>query len=547
MTSTYRFAEPPPFPHQMRVLQRIIETKGVCALLCDPGTGKTRSVLDYAAMLATKTDAEVRVLIIPPLAAIDGWVEQAMQYIPTNVSVWAEAVGGSIVKRSEALASRGPSTDARNQGFRRSQVLAIRRSDGTPGDPLSGPEGMGGGASVVLLSTNLDGFASRAKATKGGTVTVADRMVAAVAKFKPDLLVIDESHRIKGSTSNTSKTIARLRQHAPRRLILTGTVMPHSPLDAFGQWRFLDPSAFGTMQADGTVKPWSFSRFRDRYARMGGYMGRQVMGFQNLDELEQRMARNSVVVKKVDALDLPPWQDARLLVRLSTKERKAYDSMRDTLVAKMEDGRLSSAPNKLAQMMRLRQLTSGILATEDGHQIIGDAKARTIVDHVTTTLAGERRVIVFAHFVKEVEQLAERLAEAEPDTLVEVITGGIEAVERTAIRKRFGGTAPGQQHEGRMVIVAQMRTLSLAVNELVTASHAVFGSLSERRDDYVQARDRLDRIGQTLPVTFWHALVPGTVDEVMLQSHRDGTSLEDALLRHLTGEGVQQAAPGVAA
>ena len=533
--ATYKFADPPPYPHQVRVLKRIIETKGVTALLCDPGTGKTRCVLDYAAMLATKSGGEVRVLVIPPLAAIDGWVEQALQYTPEGVGVWAEAVGGSIVKRAAAIGARGPSSDARNHGFRRSQVLAIRRVDGSPGDPRHGPEGVGDGPRVVLLSTNLDGFASRAAATKGGSVTVADRMVDGVKAFQPDIIVVDESHRIKGATSNTSRTIARLRDLAPRRLILTGTVMPHSPLDVYGQWRFLDPTVFGTRLADGSVKPWSFGRFRDRVARMGGYLGKQVLGFQRLDELEALMARNSVVVKKSDALDLPPWQDARLPVHLTPKEAKAYARMRDELVAQMEDGTLQAAPNRLAQMMRLRQLTSGILATEDGHSIIGQSKVRTIVDHVTGSLAGERRIVVFCHFVKEVEALHEAIAKAEPSTLVETIVGDTPARERTAIRKRFGGSAE-QQHDGRMVIVAQMRTLSLAVNELVTASHAVFGSLSERRDDYVQARDRLDRIGQTLPVTFWHAVVPGTVDDVMLTSHRDRTNLEDAMLRHLQAE-----------
>lgn len=79
-------------------------------------------------------------------------------------------------------------------------------------------------------------------------------------------------------------------------------------------------------------------------------------------------------------------------------------------------------------------------------------------------------------------------------------------------------------------MIAQVGTMSLAVNELVTANHAVFTSLSQKRDEYIQARDRLDRLGQTRPVTFWNVVVPGTVDEVILQSHRDRTDLEQAIL-----------------
>ena len=46
---------------------------------------------------------------------------------------------------------------------------------------------------------------------------------------------------------------------------------------------------------------------------------------------------------------------------------------------------------------------------------------------------------------------------------------------------------------------------------------------------------RLDRIGQTRNVTFWYALAPGTVDEVIMKAHRDRTDLEDAMLQHIRG------------
>src|SRR3546814_3678578 len=59
------------YDHQKRVLRRIIETRGVCALLCDPGTGKTACVVDYASALALKTERPIRVLVLAPLVALD--------------------------------------------------------------------------------------------------------------------------------------------------------------------------------------------------------------------------------------------------------------------------------------------------------------------------------------------------------------------------------------------------------------------------------------------------------------------------------------------
>jgi hypothetical protein len=128
---------------------------------------------------------------------------------------------------------------------------------------------------------------------------------------------------------------------------------------------------------------------------------------------------------------------------------------------------------------------------------------------------------------------------ARPGTVVEVIHGETPSDERLRIRQRFGSDDPQ-----RIVLVAQVRTMSLAVNELVTASHAVYGSLSQLRDDFIQSRDRLNRTGQVRPVTFWYALAgkPGRdpmngagklVDGVILTSHFARSKLEADMLDYV--------------
>jgi hypothetical protein len=89
----------------------------------------------------------------------------------------------------------------------------------------------------------------------------------------------------------------------------------------------------------------------------------------------------------------------------------------------------------------------------------------------------------------------------------------------------------------RIVLVAQIKTMSIAVNELVTASNVIFGSLSQQRDDLIQGIDRLNRIGQTGgQVNVWFAEAPGTIDTVIHASHNDRTSLENAVLEHILGD-----------
>lgn len=507
MTAAFRPCGPPRFDHQKRGLRAIIESRGVHALLYDPGTGKTATTLDYCSLLALKSPTgEARVLVIAPLAAVDTWIEQAEVYVADGVRVHAEAVGGSIRQRAEVLVARGHG-DYRT-GLRRSVAHVERPAEGAP--------------LLTLLALNLDTFASRASATRGGSRTMADVMVDAVKRYAPDLIVVDESHRIKSATSNTSRAIARLTPLCRRRMILTGTVMPHSPLDVFGQWRFLDPLAFGR-----NGRPATFGQFRGEYAVMGGWMGKEVKGFVNLDRMQAVMARNSTVVRKADALDLPPVTDTVVRVDLNPAETRAYRDMKKSLAVLLSSGALATVPNRLAQMMRLRQITSGYLPDDNGVlNVIGDSKARVVRSIVHDTLAGESRVVVFAHFRHEIDLLARTLAER--GTEVVTITGDTDARERAVIRHRFGSDDPA-----RIVLVAQTKTMSLAVNELVTASHAVFASLPNQRDDIEQARARLDRHGQTKPVTIWTAAAPGTVDDVILQSYHDRTDLEAAMLRHI--------------
>lgn len=538
---------PARFQHQRQGLRKMIATGGVTALLFDPGLGKTAVVLDYASLLALKSPTgEARVLVVAPLAAIDTWVMQAEIFVTDQVSLWAEALGGTVIQRAQALAARGghplrkskhlPETPTRGpwnrpQGPRAawwnlSYATAIR---GTDSVASAGPDALGTARPRLVIEViNIDTMASRAQV---GSQTMADVLLAAIRRYSPDLVVCDESHRIKGVSAHASMLMARVAKQVRRRVILTGTVMPHSPLDVFAQWRFLAPYAFGDRRANGSVAEATFGGFKERYATVGGWMGREVIGFKNLDHMQEVMALNAVVARKEDALpDLPRTTTVEVPVNLSPAEKQAYQQMADSLAISMPTVSVV-AKNFLAQMLRLRQITSGHVPDRMGAmRRVGSSKVDTIRSLAYDNLVGEKRIVVFCFFTEEIEMLRDALQprRGEPDTEIMVITGETSVEDRTVMRKRFGS-----DEKTRMILVAQIKTMSLAINELVTASHAIFGSMSQQRDDHVQAQDRLDRIGQTRPVTFWYVMAPGTVDAVIYKSHQQRTNLENALLEHV--------------
>jgi SNF2 family DNA or RNA helicase len=359
-------------------------------------------------------------------------------------------------------------------------------------------------------------------------------------------VVVDESHIIKADGSNISKAMYQIGQLAPHRIILTGTVEPNGPLDVYGQWRFLAPWTFSdsygedftkeplkmTVTQQKAIRPWPFStRFEKRYSIPGGYKGKGVGDYHNLDELHDRVAERSMVVKKEDALDLPPVTDMDIHISLNPREAKAYREMAEDLAAELEDGSLLEVPNVLAKLMKLRQIHAGFLKdTETGEvHIIGDTLRKAVKEIVDVQLAGEDRLVVFAYFRSECDMLAKSLAKK--GQTVELITGATKAADRLAIRRRFLDVSGNPE---RTILVAQQRTMSVSVNELVTAQNAVFASMSERRNDWVQARGRLDRNGQVgQHVTFWNVFAPGLIGNIMLDRHKDKGDLEAALLNHI--------------
>lgn len=551
----FEFGGPPRFAHQKRGLKKLIDCKGVGALLMEPGTGKTAVTLDYCSLLALASPRrEARVLVTGPLAAVDQWALQAPKWVSPQVNVWAEALGGSGIQRVEALRSRGGKRPAKltNEGrspkatraahSNRSWAIAARR-DGVelPREEAQqlGPDVLGDSKPrLVIEAVNLDLLSQRRQV---GSRTMADVLLAAVTDFDPDLVVIDEMHKIKSVSSNSSRLAARIGNRVPRRIGLTGTVIPHSPLDVYAQWRFIDPKAFGRVQPGGTRRTATFAHFKEDYAQMGGYAGREVVGFKNLDRLEEIMAERSAVAIKAECLDLPETSDVIVPVNLSPKELKAYEDMRTRLQVEFReeddskaDGAKSdgsaTAMSRLTRAIRLRQITAGHIPDDEGQlREVGRSKAKTIASIVHDTLADETRIVIFGAFRAELKAIAEEVER--PGTTVLTITGDTPPEARLAMRQRFGADS-----EERLVIVAQIRTLSVAVNELVTAQNAIFASLPWQRDDIVQARDRLNRLGQKGSTTFWYALAPNTIDEVVYQAYQDRTDLEKALMNHIYNE-----------
>ena len=121
------------------------------------------------------------------------------------------------------------------------------------------------------------------------------RLEDELSKFAPDMIICDESQRIKSHTAAQSKAMHRLGDAARYKLTLTGTPMQQDVRDIWSQYRFLAPDIFGR----------NFYTFQNRYCVFGGYGNHQYFGPRHLDELTGKMHSVALRIRKEDCLDLP--------------------------------------------------------------------------------------------------------------------------------------------------------------------------------------------------------------------------------------------------
>jgi SNF2 family DNA or RNA helicase len=474
--------------HQVAGVERIHRDGGVHALLWQPGAGKSATVVRYLEELTSELGRPIRVLIVCPKSVLGVWPQEFEKHARMPFEVLT--LGGPITERLEILSRSGPPGGICEE------------------TPLA----------VCLLAYST--FSAKPHATAA---------VKAVRDYAPDVIVLDEAHAIKGAQSNTSKLLGKIGQLCPRRLILTGTPTPHSPGDVFAQWRFLDPSAFAG--PDGKMVSWS--RWLQGYAIMGGFQGRQIVGWRDIEDMEERMARKSSVVYTRDCHDLPELRVQKHVFELSPAERRAYDEMRRDLLTVVEDDTIT-ATNKLVSVLRLRQVTSGFLPNEDGvERQVGTTRQELALGLIENLLASEKRIVVFAWSKHEVDSVYVALATARPwDTAVYRIAGDVSSAAREAALKCFADPT----FNDRAVMVAQCDSLNSGTNALVGASHVLYLSLTNNAGVWQQSLARLHRPGQTADKVVAHVLqAANSIDQHMLDSLEGRVDMQQALMEHVKG------------
>jgi len=332
-----------------------------------------------------------------------------------------------------------------------------------------------------------------------------------IEETKWSAIVLDESHRIKAPGGKASRWLARLaaKQEHAKRLCLTGTPMPHSPLDLYGQFRFLDQQVFGS----------SYTRMRARYAECDARFPSKVKKWRNQDELAAKLDAHSWRVTADEVLDLPDAIHDTISVPLSPAVMKFYRQLEKEMTAEIEAGTVTVS-NALTKLLRLQQATGGYARTDQlgTVPIDGTPTKRQVLEDRLEDLAVTEPVVVFCRFRSDLD-----------DVQAAARTLGREYAEVSGDRKDLERWQAGDA----TILGVQIQSGGVGI-DLSRAAYAFYYSLGYSLGDYEQSLARLRRPGQTRCVRYYHLVAPGTVDEQVYAALRERRSVIEAVLRNLS-------------
>lgn len=445
-----------PYKHQQE--QRDwIRSRGYGFINGDMGTGKTG-----AALLATH-DCR-RVLVCCPIAVGPAWVKQ--------IGLWDKDRESCLVVEGTA-ARRARSVTEASKTRKRLAVI-----------------------------TNYD-------AVWRGDLSKA------ISKIKWDAIVLDESHLIKSPSGKRSRWLAKFAEKQPqaKRICMTGTPCPHSPLDWWSQFRFLDPAVLGS----------SYTAYRARIANIHPMYPSWIKSFKPdaIEALSKRLDPHVYRVTAEQVLTLPDAIHTDIAVSLSPRARKYYEQIEEDMIATLETGETVSAANKLVVVSKLQQATSGFAKTSEGQLVPIDPDCNPKVNALREwleCLPQTEPVVVFCKFIADIEAC----------TQVAIDTG--RTVSELSGRKKM---LDAWQRGDTTVLVVQQQAGGVGV-DMTRACYAAYFSLSHSLGDYEQSLARLRRPGQTRPCRFYHFVADRTVDETIYAALQNKKDVADAVYSRLT-------------
>ena len=448
-----------PYKHQMEGVIYGLEHESFL-LGDDQGLGKTKEIIDLA-MCRKQTDGLKHCLII---CGING-----------NKYNWADEV--KIHSREDSWIL----------GTRFTKRPPIKMIEGSTKDKM---EDLNNIPHQFFWITNIETLRGGSFKEKQGKRTVTRFPIAEKIQELCDrgiigMIAFDEAHKAKNPDSQQGKALLSIDCKGPK-IPMSGTFVLNNPLDLYLPLKW---AGFETH---------SFYAYKQHYCTMGGFGGKEIVGYKNLDELRSMVSKVMLRRVKGDVLDLPPKVHTIEWVDAYPEQKALYKDVRDQVRDNID--KVKVHPDPLSEMLRLRQVTGypGILSST----VTKSAKMDRMEELVEEEVLVGGKAIIFSNWSEMTNVIRNKLKKYNPA----YITGEVGSVQRMEEKDRF------QNDPDCKVMIGTIGALGTGFT-LTAAQLVIFVDEPWNRGIKDQAEDRAHRIGTRGTVRIVTILTRDTVDE----------------------------------
>jgi superfamily II DNA or RNA helicase len=321
-------------------------------------------------------------------------------------------------------------------------------------------------------------------------------------------LVLDEAQALKNAATKRAKAIGTL--NAGFKLALSGTPVENRLSDLWSIMNLLNPGLLG-----------SATQFNERFAAP---IEREH------DEPSRARLRRLVspfLLRRTKAQvlsDLPPRTEIIHRVEPGPEERSFLEALRRNAIERVaalanDSGDGQASFHVLAELTRLRRAACDPRLVSPELGLIG-AKAAEFEQLAIELVAGRHKALVFSQFTDFLKLLGERLDSA--GIAYQYLDGSTPAAERG---KRV---AAFQRGEGELFLIS-LKAGGFGLN-LTAADYVLIVDPWWNPAAEDQAMGRAHRIGQQRPVTVYRLVTAGSIEERIVDLHRDKRTLADGIL-----------------
>ena len=453
-----------PYAHQLKALERSWNRE-YFAYFMEMGTGKSKVLIDNASMLYDKGEIN-GLLLIAPKGVYKNWYKNE---IPTH-----------MVNHIEKKVVLWETSNSSAEKIKELNTLFATGTD------------------FHILIMNVEAL-SYPKATQ-----FAKRFLSC----HKAMMAIDESTTIKTPTANRTRNIISLKPLTKYRRILTGSPITNSPLDLFSQAVFLDNYLLGFD---------SFWAYRAHYCIMKTMnLGSRSVTVpigpnkRTLPELEEKIKKFSERVLKDDCLDLPKKTYVTREIELTGIQRKLYNEMRKYALSQL-DGKVCSTSTVMVQLLRLHQISCGYHPNDDGTVQELPCNRLTELMDILWELSG--KAVIWSYYQKDVERIIQEIKKQFGEESVVDYYGLTPQNERQQNIEKF------QNNPKCRFFVGTTQTGGYGIT-LTAASTMIYYSNGYDLEKRLQSEARIDRIGQTKPMTYIDLVAEDTIDNKVQKALR---------------------------